>query len=379
MLKVRGMIMRRFWEVLKFAGLWIGPLLILLALYLYLFPLGPFMSGLGFVVAVPGAVVTTVAWTFARAPRRRTGRKILAVVTLAGIAVAGWQFVETKRGYAYHQEAISFENRGARLKGAMYLPDRQGRVPGIVLVHGSGDLPRNSQTGMARQLVRRGYAVILYDKRGTGESTGHFEAVQALSPDNIDLLASDASAAHDVLAARREVRPDMVGFFGSSQAGWIIPRAAVLNGHAAFMLLLSGPVVSTHHWLQYERFHLGPPNGPATLGKILKAFSRGDIPKGMTPDQAWKASQAQPLVLPYGDYDPVTDLRALDIPALWLLGDRDWMVPSGSTARNLDTLRALGKPFEYRHIPSAGHSMLPSPGRLVEHSLEQWLARATSR
>lgn len=369
--------MRRVWDVLKFAGRWVGPLLILLALYLYLFPLGPFMSGLGFVVAVPGAVLTGAAWMFTRAPERRTSRKILAIVTLAGVAVTGRQFAETKRGYAYHQEVISFQNRGARLAGAIYLPDRQGRVPGIVLVHGSGALPRSSQAGMAIQLVRRGYAVILYDKRGTGESTGHFEEAQALRPDNIDLLASDASAAHEVLAAHRKVRRDMVGFFGGSQAGWIIPRAAVLNGQAAFMLLLSGPAVSTHNWLQYERFHLGPPN--ATPGRILSAFSRGDIPKGMTPDQAWEASQKRPLDLPYGDYDPVADLRALNIPGLWLLGDRDWMVPSGSTARNLDALRALGKPYEYRHIPGAGHSMLPSPRRLVEHSLEQWLARVTSR
>lgn len=365
------------WEILKFASRWLGPMLILIAVWLLVFPFAPFMDGLSVVVALAGAAVTAIACVFTRRPERRTSRKMLAVATLAGLAFAGWQFGETTS--RYRQKTVSFDNRGAHLVGTLYLPERQGSAAGIVFIHGSGALPRSNYAGWATQFARWGYAVLVYDKRGTGDSTGHFEELEALRPDNIDLLASDASAAHDFLAARPDVRKDMVGFFGASQAGWIAPRAAVLNGRAAFMLLLSGPVTSTHAWLRYERLHLGPPKGAPTFAGVMRAASRGDIPDGMTADEAFEVAQRQPQAFSYGDYDPVTDLRALNIPGLWLLGDRDWMVPSRSTARHLQSLRDSGKPYDFRNIPGAGHAMMPGPARLVEDTVEQWLARVTRR
>ena len=374
--------MRKVWEIFKFAGRWTGPLLILLALYLFIFPFAPFMTGLTVVVAAAGALVTAIAFFLTRAPERRTSRKILVVFALVAVVFTVWLNRELRRGY--HEQIVNFDNRGANLVGTLYLPDRQGAVPGIVFIHGSGPMPRIGYAGWATQFARWGYAVLVYDKRGTGQSSGEFAAGEgAIAPENIDLLASDASAAHSVLAKRREVRANMVGFVGCSQAGWITPRAAVLNGHVAFVLLLSGPTTSTHSQQRYERFHVyggrSPGTRPATLIDVIKANGQGEIPDGMTPDQADAVAQQIEQDFPFTNYDPVTDLRALDIPGLWVLGDRDWMVPSGPNARNLDALRALGKPYEYRNIPDAGHCMAPGPAKLVEDMIEQWLARVTNQ
>jgi|GEM_PF-851725 len=368
--------MRKVWEIFKFAGRWTGPLLILLALYLFIFPFAPFMAGLSVAVAALGALATAIAFVLTGAPERRTSRKILGAFLFVAVVFAVWLHRELGRGY--HEEIVSFDNRGAHLVATLYLPDRQGAVPGIVFIHGSGPMPRIVNAGLAIQLARWGYAVLLYDKRGTGDSSGHYEELESLRPDNIELLASDASAAHSFLAARPEVRADKVGFFGVSQAGWITPRAAMLNGHAAFMLLLSGPATSTHTQLRYERFHLHH-EGPLTVAVVIKANRQGDIPDGMTSDQADVAAQHIKVDFPFADYDPMADLRALDIPGLWLLGDRDWMVPSGPTARNLQSLRDLGKPYEYRNIAGAGHGMSPGPAKLVEDIIEQWLARVTTQ
>jgi len=81
------------------------------------------------------------------------------------------------------------------------------------------------------------------------------------------------------------VRAEATGFVGVSEAGWITPRAAVLNGNAAFMLLLSGPVTSTHSFLRYERLHIGSIDQP-TIFLARKAMGQGDIPDGMTANRS---------------------------------------------------------------------------------------------
>lgn len=373
--------MRAVWRIMKFVARWLGPFVIVFGVGIFIFPLGPFGDVSG-IMAVAGAVVTTIVCIVLRAPERQRSRKILAIIALAGFAFAIWRVWDYSRGF--YKENVSFDNRGAHLVATLYLPDRPHPVPGIVVIHGSGALTRIVYSGFAIQFAKWGYAVLVYDKRGTGDSTGRFEnGDRTLCPDNINLLASDASAAHDVLARRPEVRADMVGFFGGSQAGWITPRAAVLNGHAAFMLLLSGPTTSTHAWLRYERFHINQGRahyGPPTLMDIKKPFGKGDIPDGMTADQAYAVAQkVSESGFPCADYDPTTDLRALNIPGLWLMGDRDWMVPSAPEIHNLQSLSELGKPYEYRHISGAGHSMLGGPKKLVEDIIEKWLARVTSQ
>lgn len=368
-------IMARAWIVAKFVGRSLGPLLVVLAIALFLFAPLPFGDPSG-LPALAGGIICVAAWLFARGPESRQWRTVLATCAILAVTFSGWRQWDQKRGY--HEETVSFDNRGARLVGTLYLPNRAGKAPGIVWIHGSGQMPRTMDAAHAAHFAQQGFAVLVYDKRGVGESGGHFvDGDRALDPANIDLLASDASSAMSLLAERPEVRSEMVGFVGASQAGWITPRAAVLNGHAAFMVLLSGPTTSTHTQMRYERFHIGSPEkgaGGADFSMLFGAFTRGKIPKGLSPDQADVEAQKRPVSLPYADYDPVSDLRILNIPGLWLLGDADWMVPSGPTARNIDTLRKLGKPYEYRNIPRAWHAMVLGPKQHVLDTIDGWLA-----
>ena len=74
--------------------------------------------------------------------------------------------------------------------------------------------------------VSRGIAVLSYDKRGIGQSSGHYPGDFA-SVTTIDQLAGDAAAAARFLVAQPGIDPKRVGLVGISQAGWIIPQAAV--------------------------------------------------------------------------------------------------------------------------------------------------------
>ena len=152
--------------------------------------------------------------------------------------------------------------------------------------------------------VQLGYIVLAYDKRGVGESSGVFvSGVCNTCPDNVDLLASDASAALTLLAARPEVDAQRVGLWGASQGGWIVPHAAVMNGHAAFMILDSGPTVSARQNIMFERF----------------ADAQKDK-SHLTPDEAEQIALRSVKLPPIPDFDPLPDLRSLSIPGLWMFG-----------------------------------------------------------
>ena len=368
--------MRRVWGGLKFIGRWLGPALFGLGVLVLVLLPTPFLD-LSTWPLLAGVIVSAIAWFFTRSPERKRSRTILLAIALTAFVFYGWRYLDDHRGYSYHQETVSLDNRGAHLVGTLYLPDRPGKVPGMVWVHGSGRATRLQFTPFVEHFARLGYAVYILDKRGVGESTGHYEGDNPLCPGNVDLLGSDDSAALSLLAKRPEVRADAVGFFGGSQAGWIMPRAAVLNGHAAFMLLLSGPTISAYQELRYENLRYGPPpNNTPSMLEILRQGGRG-FPKGITSDQAYALSQKSTEIFPCPDFDPTVDLRALNIPGLWLLGDRDWVTPPGPTARKLDELRQLGKPYQYRMIPGANHAMILGPKKLVLDTIDTWLAQAT--
>lgn len=370
--------MHRIWAVLRFLGRWLGPALLLLAVYFHFYPVIPFADGTTG-PALAGALVTAIACLFMRAPERRRQRIVFAAVATLAFVYGGWRLWEDSAGFRTQQ--LVFENRGARLAATLYLPDRPGKAPGIVWIHGSGPQTRGLVFPYSRYLARQGYAVLVFDKRGVGESTGRYGGgtPREICPENFDLLASDGAAALAVLAKRPEVRADRIGFVGVSQGGWITPRAAMLSGgKVAFMLLISAPTNSAQEIVRLERLRIGEPKG-FDLAAVMAAFRPGgrDVPAGMNVDQAFAYAQTRPSHFPCPDFDPRPDLRALDIPAFWLLGDSDWIVPSRTTEQNIDALRKLGKPYEYRNIPGAGHAMLFAPKAMVLETIETWLSKVT--
>jgi len=120
-----------------------------------------------------------------------------------------------------------------------------GPFPALVSVHGSGPRRRQDYSGDWRRLVPHGIVVLTYDKRGVGESSGRFEEVRtASSEEDLRTLATDARACLDFLVRQPRVEPRRVGFFGASQAGWIIPLASDGRADVAFNIILAGAATS---------------------------------------------------------------------------------------------------------------------------------------
>jgi hypothetical protein len=71
-------------------------------------------------------------------------------------------------------------------------------------------------------------------ERGVGESTGDWNTA------SFDDLAGDVVAAFEYLKTRRDIDQAQIGVLGISQAGWIMPLAAVRAKDLAFLISISG-------------------------------------------------------------------------------------------------------------------------------------------
>ena len=126
-------------------------------------------------------------------------------------------------------QEIAVPNRSAVLSATLRLPDDgHAPYPAVILVHGSGRVTAQEQMDHAgRRLAALGLAVLAYDKRGVGRSTGEYSNVGVENSVRMfDLLASDAIAAVQALKRRRDIDSTRIGLVGFSQGGWIAPLAA---------------------------------------------------------------------------------------------------------------------------------------------------------
>ena len=75
-------------------------------------------------------------------------------------------------------DEIRFRSGGFRLVGELRSPLEGGPHPVIVMVHGSGGATRDGAVNflpLIELFLRNGYAVLSWDKPGSGESTGEFD------------------------------------------------------------------------------------------------------------------------------------------------------------------------------------------------------------
>jgi len=217
----------------------------------------------------------------------------------------------------------------------------EGPFPAVVIIHGSGKETARDVLLHSWFFVHHGFAVLTYDKRGVGESGGSYKWVIVKHGESVlDELAGDALAGVEFLKNYDQIDPNMIGFFGGSQAGWIAPLAASKSSDIAFMALFSGPVCTVGQ----EMFYSGTTGaGP------------GDKVEGISLKQA--SDMARDYAGPHG-FDPLPSLEAIDIPGLWMFGSQDRSTPAALSVENLDALVAQqGKDFDYIIYPNADHNL----------------------
>ncbi len=231
-------------------------------------------------------------------------------------------------------------SRGVQLRYLLDLPEGDGPFPTIVDAPGSGDVPIN-HPGLrrdARKFLENGYAVVRYDKRGTGASGGEIVGVSLEnSLETIPLLADDLSAVIDEILELPEVDTDRVGLYGVSQASWVMPLVMANEPELDFAVYQSAGAIPIGIHLIFEvlSIHQGLPFDEATkqFEEIVKEY---DGPLGF-------------------DQRPV--LEAEQRPMLFLMGEKDQNGPYSANRDEILRLAGLGVDVTLVSYPEGQHAL----------------------
>lgn len=135
------------------------------------------------------------------------------------------------------QTEVSFQNGNVTLAGTLLMPETSGPHPGMILLHGSAPLTRYSFGPYPHFFTSLGFAVLIYDKRGSGASTGTYLDEATYYPDG---FTSDALAAFQLLQSNKDINPNRIGFWGSSEGGMLATQVAARSQQVAFIINSSG-------------------------------------------------------------------------------------------------------------------------------------------
>jgi uncharacterized protein len=288
---------------------------------------------------------------------------------------------------ALQTQETSFKSGDVTLFGKLVTPVGSAPVPIVVDVHGSEKEPATVFDYDQRMIPAQGVGVFVYDKRGTGRSTGKYTQ-------DFDALARDAAAAE--LEARRlaGARLSRIGFSGGSQGGWVAPLAATLTpvdfvvvgygmagspgeentdqtvlelkrkGYGAADLAGAAEVAEAANAVLGSRFRSG-------FDKLDAAHAKyGDKPwfkelggqfTGQFMDYpSWMLRLAGPMfdVGTPVTYDAVAPLKRVKAPMLWVLADDDTLAPNATTRQRLAALIAEGSPITILAFPRTDHGIM---------------------
>ncbi len=237
---------------------------------------------------------------------------VFVILTLFSLGCSG----DSALGPGGQQEGF-VTNGDIKIRYKLDLPEGDSPFPAVVYGPGSGNISADFRTIVAqtKELLELGFAVMRYDKRGTGESDGEVVGVSlANSPETIPLLAADMNAVLQQLLQMPEIDADRVGLFGVSQATWYVPLVAESAAEVGFIIVLTGGVMPVGISIRYEILSIHEGRGVEESQQLLEAYS-GEL-----------------------GFDPRPNLRALDIPMLYLLGEQD---PNGPFRVNRDEIELL--------------------------------------
>jgi pimeloyl-ACP methyl ester carboxylesterase len=311
----------------------------------------------------------------------------------------------------YRRERVTFPGGadGVTLGGTLTIPDGEGPFAAVVLLSGSGPQDRDESLEpvaaikpfalIADALTRAGVAVLRYDDRGVGESSGIFAG--ATVPD----FTGDARAAIAFARGHSDIDPARVGVLGHSEGGIHAASLAAGDPAIAFVVGLASPAVPGVEIIVAQNVELlrgtGAPRAAldaaeACLPEVFAAARDGDpvdelfaactgaiydaLPLGLQASlgerDKYVAQQVrfQVPVITSPWYrsllasDAGADFARVRVPVLGLYGGKDVQVPAAQNAPALEA--ALDRP------DAADHDVviLPDANHLFQAAQTGWIA-----
>ena len=146
--------------------------------------------------------------------------------------------------YTNEEVIITLKKDNITLSGTLSKPYGDRHHPAIILISGSGPNDRDETIFghkpflvLSDFLTRNGFAVIRYDKRGVGKSTGEYNKA------TIRDFANDAAAVVDFAKSRKDIDPANIHVIGHSEGGLIAAMLASQNPNIRSVVSMAGPGV----------------------------------------------------------------------------------------------------------------------------------------
>ena len=307
---------------------------------------------------------------------------------------------EPVKPYPYYEEDITFTNDkgGHSLAGTLTLPKKDGVYPAVILITGSGPQNRDEELlghkpflVLSDYLTRNGIAVLRFDDRGIGASTGDFKT--ATSAD----FATDVEAGVAYLLTRKEIDKKKIGLIGHSEGGIIAPMVAARTKDVSFIVLMAGTGIPGDQLLLLQSTLIGRAAGvseedllktkninkgaydlviksksteelnkdltvymTAYIEQVLKDDPGQSLPEGTTIEEVVKV-QVDGLISPWMQYfikyDPSIILEKVKCPVLAINGEKDLQVPPMENLEAIKTALAKGgnKKVTTVELPGLNH------------------------
>lgn len=286
-------------------------------------------------------------------------------------------------------EEIRFPSEHFDIAGNLYLPrNANEKSPLVIWVSGSGPSFRTVKTKQTIKLINcfldAGIAYFRIDKPGSGDSKGE------LNDDKLfDQLSQIVVDAINVLKVHPKIDPELIGLFGSSQAGYIMPLAAVKSKDIKFIMGSSCPGENSIEQWNYliEKQMICEGISPERVAKNVEMFSilRTTSDKNMF-DEAINYFVENPMIVKSLNYDstfaeraqrwwpreinesdesrfnPVSIIERIKIPVFIVYGEKDTQIdPLQAIDAYSKALTKSGNLFyKIEMINGVDHNMCPS-------------------
>ncbi|MBX3063901.1 MAG: alpha/beta fold hydrolase [Anaerolineae bacterium] len=303
-----------------------------------------------------------------------------------------------RRAHEYDEEQVLIvTEEGHTLAGCLLKPLTPAPHPAVLFCHLANVHERDYYRLYAQHLVKRGIAVLLYDKRGRGSSGGEALGSQIYE------LSEDADAVFRFLRQHPAVDPQRIGLWGMSNGGWVDLLVASKYPDVMWIINLSAAGVAPTRQELVRRLNVSRQAGAtpdqlqflASFWQLVFSFLTGavwseEVEAALTrlqQEPQWRAllqdtggdwlldTGIDEIKREYrgawrdGGFDPIPLYAQLHCPILCLWGENDDVLPLEESVGNIR--RALRSSdhsdWSIRTFPTADHLFYLAGG-----SMDSW-------
>ena len=319
-----------------------------------------------------------------------TKKAIILIIIFSVFITSPSIFAQTQEKVVPHDtERYVFESGHFKVVGELRIPSAEGKYPLVIMVHGDGPARMTYFYALKKSFLRAGYATLIWDKPGAGQSTGKFSQMH-LRAERAEILLDSISH----VKKHPRIDSTRIGLWGISQAGVVIPMALPKTEDITFMIMVGCPgengIQQTAYQILRQLQFEGASEEEAKQAEnhFIQIFHADNFeqyikhakPLYDNPVQRklgfvsalWDETNWKPInPEKEGFFDPIGIIEKVLIPTLVFFGEKDTQVDpiQGVDSYKKALTKAGNKNFRVELIPNADHDIILSKtGSMKERS-----------